>query len=236
MENKLELLDSVREKINTINDGTKKIENLIEQERISVNEKTSAALSTSLNKINKNVSSVILKLHKDLLLLNLPEYTKQSQIVVRNYYFAFQNFHSLSKNKFKRLIHIAHPSLTDDKINVLFENKENFSVLLFEESPSELLDMTVNEIQERYDGIIKLEKTVKEIADLFEIFNFLVNTQQETLNVIQIRIENAKTHTEDATKELKQAENDSNKNNRRRCCILFVVMIIVGAIVAAILL
>lgn len=66
-------------------------------------------------------------------------------------------------------------------------------------------------IEERHLDIMKLERQVLEIYELFRDLATLVDLQQESLDVIENRIMNAKDYTEKAEVELHEAEDYQKK-------------------------
>jgi syntaxin 1B/2/3 len=68
---------------------------------------------------------------------------------------------------------------------------------------SQELDTAVREIEERHMGIVKLERQVREIYELFRDLATLVDLQQETMDIIDQRISSAKAYTEKAVEEMR---------------------------------
>lgn len=97
--------------------------------------------------------------------------------------------------------------------------------LVSEDLFSEDLDRTVSEMQDRCEQIRKLEQSVVEICQLYQDISILINTQGETLDIIEAHIHTAKNSTLSAGHELEQAEKTQKKNRKKTCCILFTVLI-----------
>lgn len=76
---------------------------------------------------------------------------------------------------------------------------------------SDNLQDVIKVIEERHLDILKLERQVLEIYELFRDLATLVDLQQESLDVIENRIMNAKDYTEKAEVELQDAENYQKK-------------------------
>jgi len=91
---------------------------------------------------------------------------------------------------------------------------------------SENLGDVIKDIEERHADILKLEKQVAEVFQLFQDLATLVDVQQESLDIIADRIEKAKVYAEKAEIELKSAEVYTRKSKRRKCIILICMLAI----------
>ena len=79
---------------------------------------------------------------------------------------------------------------------------------------SQDLDDTVQAIEERHIEIMKLERQVKEVYELFQDLAALIDMQQETLDVVEDRILKAKGYAEKGVGNLRKAE-DHQKTARK---------------------
>lgn len=160
-------------------------------------------------------------------------HSRKFKEVMYSYYIKLNEFQTVSKQKWTRQLQIVNPALTDENANIIIDNGQVQQFVMKELNashtlPSEELDTVVQELCERYDGVIKLEKTMKNIQNMFEMFNFLIDTQQETMDVIETRVRNTKQSVVQATTDLKEGEKQNNKSNKRRCWILVAIMSILA--------
>jgi t-SNARE complex subunit (syntaxin) len=86
-------------------------------------------------------------------------------------------------------------------------------------------------IQEREEGIIDIEKSVREISHIMIQMSNMVETQGRDLDLMEDHIESAMTHTANATAELRKAVQYQKSSRKTMCCLLFIVLLIIGAIV-----
>ena len=83
---------------------------------------------------------------------------------------------------------------------------------------SDDLDEALHEIEERHKSILSLEKQVLEIYQLFQDLATLVDLQQETLDVIELRVRTAKDYTAESVEQLKKGEAYQIKANKVSEC------------------
>jgi len=103
---------------------------------------------------------------------------------------------------------------------------------LVEES---ITDDVVQDIQARHTDILRLEHEIMEVHELFRDLATLVDLQQESLDIIENRIANAKDYTEHAVEELEVAVTHQNAARKKSCCLFLILIAIVIVIIAPIL-
>ncbi|KAL5198638.1 hypothetical protein ABZP36_002150 [Zizania latifolia] len=91
---------------------------------------------------------------------------------------------------------------------------------------------TVEEIQERHDAIMEIEKRLLELQEIFADMAALVDGQGEILNNIEDQVQNAVDHLQTGTEALRAAKSLQKKS--RKC--LFIAIIILLAIAAIVVL
>jgi len=97
---------------------------------------------------------------------------------------------------------------------------------------SDDLEDVVRDIEERHQDILKLERQVLEVYELFRDLAQLVDLQQDSLDVIDARVQSAKNYTERAEVELTEAEDYQKKARKRQCIILGIVIAVLVIILA----
>lgn len=159
----------------------------------------------------------------------------QHDVHVRRFQTALERFkHSVHRyqavvdERTKRFLMIADESLSEEKAQTLIRSGS-----VSQADVAGLLDETVLDIQDQYEGVLRLERTVIELQELFQILNYLIlEEQQVVLDRIQERVQETVVVVKESTGKLKVAEDDSWKN--RRCAVLiFVVcaLALLGAVV-----
>ncbi|KAK0160729.1 hypothetical protein PV328_008105 [Microctonus aethiopoides] len=106
----------------------------------------------------------------------------------------------------------------DEKVNLFVDN-------ILEESRAAKFQLS--EIQSRHDELLKLEKSLVEIKDLFFEIAFAVEKQGEQLNCVEYFAGRATDDVEDGRNELVEAENKRTKSRKRKIKLFIILGIIV---------
>ena len=88
------------------------------------------------------------------------------------------------------------------------------------------LEDLVAHIDERHTEILKLERDVREVMELFKDLSVLVDTQGTQLNSIDMHISKSVDHTMSAEVEIVQAEKLQTKGRKYQCCCCLVLILI----------
>jgi syntaxin 16 len=91
---------------------------------------------------------------------------------------------------------------------------------------SELLPLK-QEVNRRDEEIVKIAKSIEELAAIFKELAVLVIDQGTILDRIDYNMENAVEHAREGVKHLTKAEEHQKKNLAIKCIILLVVLIII---------
>jgi chromosome segregation ATPase len=95
----------------------------------------------------------------------------------------------------------------------------------------QFLQHDVEDLRKRKEDILQVERDVDEISEMFKDLQFMVAEQQESIDVIETNITQAKDKTQDAFAELKEAEDYQKKAREKQCWMLLCLMIVLGCIV-----
>jgi t-SNARE complex subunit (syntaxin) len=133
------------------------------------------------------------------------------------------------QNKLKRQIAIVKPEAGDDEIDELVKDPERAMKLVTEQISGKVhrkLQNAVDDIQSKYQMILKLENSVEEVYQLTLNLNILIQTQGEMLNTIEKNLEEANDYVESGEKKLILAKKWHQQTRYKMACILVVVLII----------
>lgn len=147
---------------------------------------------------------------------------------------AANEFKQNLQERTKRQLKIVDSNITDEEAERIVASGQANGVIK-QALISENLEDVMKDIQERHMDILKLESQVLEVYELFQDLATLVDLQQESLDVIENRIEHAKEYAEKAEIELVIAEQYQKKSRKKCCCILVVLLILLVSIIAPIL-
>lgn len=143
--------------------------------------------------------------------------------VMNDYNSAAHAFKQDLQARTRREIKIVDKNLDDRQIDAIIESGKAQDVIK-EALISDNLRNVVQTIEERHLDILKLERQVLEIYELFRDLATLVDLQQESLDVIENRILKAKNYAEKGEVEINEAEEYQKKARARRCCLLFLLL------------
>jgi len=136
-----------------------------------------------------------------------------------------ERYRGVVKERTVRMIQVADATLGADEAERMVQRG------MTQEQVSALLDDTVLELQERYEGVRRLERTVMELADLFEVMAFMAESDQVVLNRIQARVEAVRAEAQRSTAVLGVAEVDAARGRRQQVACLLIAL---GALAAGV--
>lgn len=252
--NQMKQYAPIKEGLEKIIINVAKIEKLKEKDRTIANEKQRTETISSLDKImsdttaeGKRIKATLdqIKIEnqqskdktgaKAQMRINLYQtHIRRFAKVMNDYNAASHDFKQNLQDRTRRQLKIVDANITDEDVEKIVSSGQANGVIK-KALISENIQDVVRDIEERHLDILKLEKQVQEVVELFKDLATLVDIQQESLDIIENRITNAKAYTERAEVELKHAETYQKKARNKRCCILFMLLAILIAILAPIL-
>lgn len=116
---------------------------------------------------------------------------------------------------------ISHPELSESELGELADT--DGGAAFSGAAQKEIL----SEVRGRHNDIVKLEKSLNELRDIFLDMAILIDGQGTTINRIEEKIESGLMHVVEAKQELKQARKLGRSNLRRKICIGLGVMLVV---------
>ncbi|XP_068099732.1 syntaxin-2 [Hyperolius riggenbachi] len=136
-------------------------------------------------------------------------------------------FRERSKERIQRQLEITGKTTTDEKLEEMLEtgNPSIFTSDII--SDSQITRQALNEIESRHQDIMKLEKGIRELHDMFVDIATLVETQGEMINNIEKNVENSVDYVEHAKEETKKAVKYQSKSRRKMIFIIICVVILV---------
>jgi len=141
--------------------------------------------------------------------------------------------HQLTEQSRRELMTVC-PNLSEEKMTEMIDNGVAREVIQ-KSIGGEQIEQIIFNIEHNHMEIVKLEKKVAEIYQLFCDLALLVDLQQESLNIIEVRVQKATDYTKNGHEELKVADKYSKSARKRLCIILCCVMIIIVVILVPVL-
>jgi len=249
----MKLYDIVKESLTIIKTNVGKIEKLREKDRKTANEKERKEIMSTLDKTmeetNQNGGRVKKQLefiktendkyakeHKDSAKLQMRTNLYQTHVrrfhqIMNDYNLVSNDFRQSLQDRTRRQLKIVDKDITDEEVEKIVESGKAQEVIK-QALISDDLEDVVRDIEERHQDILKLERQVLEVYELFRDLAQLVDLQQDSLDVIDARIQSAKGYTEKAENELTEAEDYQKKARKRQCMILGLIIIVLVIVLA----
>ena len=159
------------------------------------------------------------------------------KIVATEFQIALKTTQSALKQKEKRkLQEFAANELTEEKMDYMVDNPaelESFLQNKFEGmAASDALLDRVADLEDRHRGMLKIEKAIKELHELWMELNVMVSEQQENLDRIEANVEQTKNYVKKGVKNLEEGEKKQKSARKLKCCAVCLLLVI--AIIIAI--
>lgn len=134
------------------------------------------------------------------------------------------------QSRIRRQILNVKPGLPDDELEELTRDPDAAQKLMTEQvlgKAHSRIKNAVSDIQEKYEAILKLEKSVNELFDLFQELATLVEAQGQMLDNIEANLAETENYLEKAETNLTNAEK-THAENRTKMCYIIICLLIVG--------
>ncbi|KAM3917760.1 syntaxin-4 [Leptodactylus fuscus] len=133
--------------------------------------------------------------------------------------------------RIKRQLQITGHSVTDEQFDEMLESGQTdvFTCNILKDT--QVTKQALNEIEARHDEILKLEKSIVELHDMFMYLAMEVEAQGETVDNIEKNILHSTDYVEKAKKQLGQAVENKQKARKKKvyiaiCLAIFLIVII----------
>lgn len=153
---------------------------------------------------------------------------------IQNYQTVEQQYRTKYKQRMERQFKIVKPDATPEEIKAVVSDDSGgqiFSQALMNSNRYGEAKSAYREVQERHEDIKKIERTLTELAQLFNDMSVLVEQQDETINVIETTAAQVEKDTEVGLQYTDKAV-ESARSARKKRWICFFLILIILAIVA----
>ncbi|XP_077129997.1 syntaxin-4 [Ranitomeya variabilis] len=134
-------------------------------------------------------------------------------------------------NRIKRQLQITGHSVTDEQFEEMLESGQTdvFTCNILKDT--QVTKQALNEIEARHEEILKLEKSIVELHDMFMYLAMEVEAQGETINSIEKNILHSTDYVEKAKKQLDQAVDNRQKARKKKvyiaiCLAIFIIVVV----------
>ncbi|KAK1920984.1 putative syntaxin [Papiliotrema laurentii] len=147
-----------------------------------------------------------------------------------------KEFRKKVKDRVERQYRIVNPNATEEEVRQVTEsdNPQVFSQALLNSNRYGAARGAYREVQERHAEIQKIEKTLTELAQMFQEMSMLVEQQDETIVNVENQAMGVDKDVQDALKQTSRAV-ESARKARRKKWICFWILVAIVCILALVL-
>lgn len=157
---------------------------------------------------------------------------------IQNYQQVEQQYRQKYKQRMERQFKIVKPDATPEEVRAVVDDSQGgqiFSQALMNSNRYGESRAAYREVQERHEDIKRIERTIAELAQLFNDMSILVEQQDETINIIEAQVSEVEKDVETGLGYTEKAVTSARSARKKRwiCFIIFLIILaIVGAVVA----
>ena len=195
------------------------------------------ASTRQLTASNKNKIQALNKLAKDKIQKQQVQAAKSRFMgLLQEYQTVEKEFRKKVKERGERQFKIVKPDATPEEVQQVLEteNPQIFSQALLNSNRYGDARGALREIQERNNDIKKIEKTLTELAQMFNEMSMLVEQQDETLAVIENHAQQVDTDMEAGLKHTEEAVVKARKARRKKWICFWISLLILAIVVAVV--
>lgn len=135
--------------------------------------------------------------------------------------------------RIQRQLRITGTNVTDEELDVMLESGQTDvftqNILIDAKATKQAL----NEIESRHDEILKLERSIKDLHDMFRYLAMEVEAQGEMVNRIEANIINSTNYVEKAVADTAKAATYQNKARKKKiwialCCAILLLILAIS--------
>lgn len=158
---------------------------------------------------------------------------------IQNYQTVEQQYRQKYKQRMERQFKIVKPDATPEEVRAVVNDESGgqiFSQALLNSNRYGGATAAYREVQERHEDIKRIEKTLGELAQLFNDMSVLVEQQDETINAIEAQAATVERDTEAGLGYTEKAVVSARAARKKRwiCFWITLVLLIIVAIVVAV--
>ncbi|TPX35971.1 hypothetical protein SmJEL517_g01817 [Synchytrium microbalum] len=159
--------------------------------------------------------------------------TKKFLDIMTDYKNLQKEYQEKYKARLQRQFLIVKPNATTDEVDKMLSGETGpiFAQQILETGQKAQARQALAEIQERHQDIVRIEKSILELQQLFADMAVLVAAQGEQIDQIEIHVSNAVDTTEKGVQALHKAVKDQKKSRRKMCMIMACIIIVVVVVV-----
>jgi len=152
---------------------------------------------------------------------------------IQSYQTVEQQYRSKYKQRIERQYKIVKPEATPEEIRAVVNDEENgqiFSQALLNSKRYGESRAAYREVQERHEDIKRIEKTLGELAQLFNDMSVLVEQQDETITAIEAQAETVVKDTEAGLGYTEKAIVSARAARKKRWICFFIILVLLAIV------
>ncbi|GBE82033.1 t-SNARE [Sparassis latifolia] len=158
---------------------------------------------------------------------------------IQNYQGVEQQYRAKYKQRLERQFKIVKPDATPEEVKAVVNDDQSgqiFSQALMNSNRYGEARSAYREVQERHEDIKRIEKTITELAQLFNDMSVLVEQQDEQINVIETTAGAVEKDTEVGLQYTDKAVSSARAARKKRwiCFIIALIVVIIIVVVVAV--
>jgi len=207
-------ISSIQDSLRTFNDNVQRIGDLHSRSLNNMDEGTAQRNASQLDELVEDTSALSATLKRRIKALERQggagrdgQIRKQQTALVKskfveaiqNYQTVEQQYRTKYRQRMERQIKIVKPDATPEEIKAAVNDEQGgqiFSQALVNSNRYNESRVAYREVQERHEDIKRIEKTLGELAQLFNDMSVLVEQQDDTINVIETQAAGVEKDTE----------------------------------------
>lgn len=152
---------------------------------------------------------------------------------IQNYQTVEQQYRTKYKQRMERQFKIVKPDASPDEVRAVVNDEQGgqiFSQALMNSNRYGDSRAAYREVQERHEDIKRIERTLGELAQLFNDMSVLVEQQDETINTIETQAAAVEQDTEAGLGYTEKAVNSARAARKKRWICFFIILIVLAVI------
>jgi syntaxin 1B/2/3 len=248
-------ISSIQDSLRTFNDNIARVSDLHSRSLNNMDDAAAQRNATQLEELVEDTSALSATLKRRIKALEKMGSTgrdgqirkQQTALVKSKFIEAIQNYQTVEqqyrtkyKQRMERQFKIVKPDATPEEVKAVVEDENGgqiFSQALMNSNRYGESRAAYREVQERHEDIKRIEKTIGELAQLFNDMSVLVEQQDETLNVIETQAAGVEKDMEVGLGYTVKAVQSARAARKKRwICffIILIVLIVVGVVVGVV--
>jgi len=246
-------ISSIQDSIRTYNDNVARIGDLHSRSLNNMDENASQRIAAQLEELVEDTSALSATLKRRIKALERQggqgrdgQIRKQQTALVKSkfveaiqsYQSVEQQFSTKYKQRMERQYKIVKPDATPEEVKAVINDDSGGQIFQQALVQSRLTDSRAayREVQARHEDIKRIERTLGELAQLFNDMSILVEQQDETINNIETTAAAVEKDTEAGLGYTGKAVDSARAARKKRiiCFIIFLVILIIVAVVVAV--